>query len=79
MNLLRNFYYSFPVQLFILHFKRYQSLLFFWYILFSAIGGYFMKNYGGDALFLAPEYLGNVNAASAAIVGRWLNSRKPPR
>lgn len=53
----------------ILHFKRYQSLLFFWYILFSAIGGYFMKNYGGDALFLAPEYLGKVNALSAAIVG----------
>ena len=28
-----------------------------------------MKNYGGDAIFLAPEYLGNVNAVSAAIVG----------
>ena len=65
----QNLFYSFPVQLFILHFKRYQSLLFFWYILFSTIGGYFMKNYGGDALFLAPEYLGKVNAASAAIVG----------
>ena len=69
MNFLRNLYYSFPVQLFILHFKRYQSLLFFWYILFSTIGGYFMKDYGGDALFLSPEYLGNVNSASAAIVG----------
>ena len=28
-----------------------------------------MKIYGADALFLAPEYLGKVNAASAAIVG----------
>ena len=28
-----------------------------------------MKLFGADALFLAPEYLGNVNAASAAITG----------
>ena len=28
-----------------------------------------MKNYGADALFLAPEYLGNVNSISAAIMG----------
>lgn len=28
-----------------------------------------MKIYGADALFLAPEYLGKVNAAGAAIVG----------
>ncbi len=28
-----------------------------------------MKNFGADALFLAPEYLGNVNAAGAALVG----------
>ena len=69
MIFLRNIYYSFPVQLFILHFKRYQALLIFWYILFSTITGHFMKIYGADALFLAPEYLGKVNAVSAAIVG----------
>ena len=28
-----------------------------------------MKSFGADALFLAPEYLGNVNALSAAIMG----------
>jgi len=28
-----------------------------------------MKTFGADALFLAPEYLGNVNGAAAAIVG----------
>ena len=28
-----------------------------------------MKNFGADALFLAPEYLGNVNSISAAIMG----------
>lgn len=65
----RNIYYSFPVQLLILHFKRFQILLLFWYILFSTIGSDFMKVFGADALFLAPEYLGSVNTASAAIVG----------
>ena len=28
-----------------------------------------MKLFGADSLFLAPEYLGNVNAGGAAIVG----------
>lgn len=28
-----------------------------------------MKNFGANALFLAPEYLGNVNAAGAALTG----------
>lgn len=65
----RNIYYSFPVQLALLHFKRYQVLLIFWYILFSTIGSDFMKVFGADALFLAPEYLGSVNTASTAIVG----------
>ena len=69
MIFFRNIYYSFPVQLFILHFKRYQILLLFWYILFATVSGQFMKIYGADALFLAPEYLGNVNAASGALVG----------
>ncbi len=66
---LRGFYYSLPVQLVFLHFRRYQVLLVFWFVLFSTIGGMFMKNFGADSLFLAPEYLGNVNAAGFAIVG----------
>src|SRR6185436_5161392 len=65
----RNFYFSFPIQLLILHFKKFQVLLLLWVILFSTIGGHFMKNFGANALFLAPEYLGNVNAASTALVG----------
>jgi hypothetical protein len=28
-----------------------------------------MKTFGADSLFLAPEYLGNVNSISSAIVG----------
>ncbi|MBA2250063.1 MAG: patatin-like phospholipase family protein [Chitinophagaceae bacterium] len=69
LNFLKNLYYSFPIQLLILHFRKYQVLLIFWYILFSTIGSGFMKNFGADALFLAPEYLGNVNAAGGALVG----------
>ncbi|NIG52324.1 hypothetical protein [Chitinophaga sp. Cy-1792] len=62
-------YYSFPVQLLLLHFRKYQVLLLFWVILFSTINGGFAKVFGGDALFLAPEYLGKVNFYSTAILG----------
>jgi hypothetical protein len=66
---LKNIYYFFPVQLFILHFRKFQVLLVFWYMLGSTINSGFMKHYGADALFFSPEYLGDVNALSAAIVG----------
>ncbi len=66
---LRGFYYSFPIQLVFLHFRRYQVLLVFWFILFSTVGGTFMKNFGADSLFLAPEYLGNVDSISFGFVG----------
>lgn len=62
-------YHSFPIQLVFLHFKRFQVLLLFWYLLFSTVGGKFMNSYGADSLFLAPEYLGEVNMASACIMG----------
>jgi hypothetical protein len=63
------FYYSFPVQLVLLHFKKFQVLLVFWFILFSTLNSGFMRSYGANALFFSPEYLGNVNAVSAGIVG----------
>jgi hypothetical protein len=66
---LRGLYYSFPVQLVLLHLKKFQVLLIFWYILFSTVSGNFMKAYGADSLYLAPEYLGHVNAAAASVVG----------
>jgi len=68
-RLLNDIFYSFPVQLFILHFRKYQILLLFWYLLASTINSGFMKSYGADALFFAPEYLGNVSALSGVIVG----------
>jgi hypothetical protein len=67
--LLVKFYYSFPIQLLLLHFRKYQVLLVFWAILFSTVNGNFAKVFGGDALFLAPEYLGHVNFYSTTILG----------
>ncbi|HSU29397.1 MAG TPA: hypothetical protein VLJ68_13510, partial [Chitinophagaceae bacterium] len=66
---LRGFFYSFPVQLVFLHFRKYQILLFFWFVLFSTVNGSFMKIFGADSLYLGPEYLGNVNAFASAMVG----------
>jgi len=66
---LRGFYYSFPVQLLFLHFRKYQVLLLFWFVMFSTINGTFMHTYGADSLYLAPEYLGSVNAFGSGIVG----------
>ncbi|MGZ5286394.1 MAG: hypothetical protein ACXWB9_04375, partial [Flavisolibacter sp.] len=66
---LRGIWYSLPLQLIFLHFRKYQVLLAFWIIMFSVANSSFMKSFGADALFLAPEYLGNVNSISAAIMG----------
>ena len=68
-QILKDIFYSFPVQLFILHFRKFQVLLISWYLLGSTINSGFMKSYGADALFFAPEYMGNVNFWSAGIVG----------
>jgi hypothetical protein len=66
---LKNIYHFFPVQLFLLHFRKNQVLLIFWYILASTLSSQFMKKFGADALFFAPEYLGTVNALGAFFTG----------
>jgi len=66
---LRGIFYSLPVQLIFLHFRKYQVLLIFWLIMFSVADSSFMKSFGADALFLAPEYLGHVSSISCAIMG----------
>lgn len=63
------FIYSLPIQLFLLHFRRNQVLLVFWYILFATVSGNFLQTYGANSLYLAPEYMGNVNALSMSFVG----------
>ncbi len=69
MQYIKAVFFSFPVQLVILHAKKFQVLLIFWFILFSTINGGFMESFGAYALFLAPEYLGKVNSISAGVVG----------
>ncbi len=65
----KNIFYSLPIQLFILHFRKYQVLLIFWYALFSTLASGFMKTFGADALFFTPEYIGAVNMLGAFITG----------
>ncbi len=69
MRILKAIYYFFPVQLLLLQLRRHQVLLIFWAILFSTVDGGFMRSYGAAALFLSPEYLGNVSPLSTAWVG----------
>src|SRR5579863_909414 len=69
LTLLKDLYYSFPIQLLLLSFKRQQFLLFFWIFLVVIIVGRFGVSIGMPAVFLDPEYLGNVGYLSFAIVG----------
>ena len=69
MRILKSIYRFFPVQLLLLHVKKFQVLLIFWLVLFSTLNGGFMHSYGAAALFLSPEYLGDVSPISTAIVG----------
>ncbi|NDA60625.1 MAG: hypothetical protein EBX50_01160 [Chitinophagia bacterium] len=62
-------WYALPVQLFLLHFRKHIELLIIWYILLATITGHFLSNFGADSLFLAPEYMGEVNFLSTTIVG----------
>ena len=68
-GLLRRLYYFLPVQLVLLHFRKYQLLLGFWLILLLTITGHFASHFGASSLFLAPEYLGNINFVSMLLLG----------
>ncbi len=59
----------FPVQLFLLHLRRSHILLIFWLLLFGFVGGVLAEAYGLRYLFLAPEYLNQVDFISYFIVG----------
>ena len=62
-------YYFLPVQLLLLHFRKYQLLLIFWLILFLTITGRFASHFGASSLFLAPEYLGQISFLSMLLLG----------
>ncbi len=66
---LKNVYYSFPLQLVLLHLQKHPLLLTFWLLLFGAVWQFLGVSYGIPLLFLDPEYLGNVNFLSFLVVG----------
>ncbi len=68
-RILSGLYYFLPVQLLLLHFRKYQLLLIFWLILFLTITGNFASHFGASSLFLAPEYLGSISFLSMMLLG----------
>ena len=69
MKYLSNIWFSLPVQLFILHLKKNQVLLFAWGFLIAIIAGKFGSAMGIHYLFLDPEYLNKVGFSSFFIMG----------
>ncbi len=68
-NVLRNIFYSFPIQLVVLHIKNNHLFLLFWVLLGAMATGAIGKTYGTKYLFLNPEYLGHVSFYSFFILG----------
>ena len=68
-RIFQNIYHFFPIQLLINYFKFNQILLLFWIILFALTNNYTGGKFGLNALFLAPEYLHQINFISFAIFG----------
>jgi hypothetical protein len=65
----RGVWFSLPVQLLFLHFRKNQALLVLWYLLFATVNGSFLYKLGAHMLFLYPEYQGNVDFVSTMLVG----------
>jgi hypothetical protein len=68
-KIFRDVFRFLPVQLFLLHFRKYQLFLLFWIVLVLVITGDFAAIFGASTLFLAPEYLGETNFRSMFLLG----------
>lgn len=66
---LRSVFRFLPVQLLLLHFRKYQLFLVFWIILVLTITGDFAAAFGASTLFLSPEYLGKTSFMSMLLLG----------
>ncbi|MCB0613284.1 MAG: patatin-like phospholipase family protein [Phaeodactylibacter sp.] len=64
-----NIYYSFPVQLLIVHLRSNHLLIGTWILFAILLSGFLGRKYGFQYLFLDPEYLGQVNFWSFFFVG----------
>ncbi|GAB5552671.1 MAG: hypothetical protein Sapg2KO_22620 [Saprospiraceae bacterium] len=62
-------YYSFPVQLLVLHIRSHHLLTGMWIILFLLVGAQIGERFGMHYLFIEPEYLGQTSFLSYFILG----------
>lgn len=69
MRLARNIWYSFPVQLLLLHLRKFLFMLLPWVLLALIVTGNMFRRYGWHFLFLDPEYFSSVSVISFFIVG----------
>ncbi|MFT6827048.1 MAG: hypothetical protein ACI9Z3_000295 [Roseivirga sp.] len=69
MSILKKIWFSFPVQLIVVHVKHNQFLLVYWLILFATVNGNFGRNLGIPYLFLDPVYLDEVSIWGFMILG----------
>lgn len=69
LNWVIKFYYLFPIQLLVNHFKRNHVLLICWLVLFAIVTGNFGNYLGIPFLFLDPVYLNQVSFESYFLVG----------
>ncbi|MCB0569841.1 MAG: patatin-like phospholipase family protein [Phaeodactylibacter sp.] len=70
----RTLYYSFPVQLFVLHLRSNHLLIAMWGVFALFLSGSLGRKLGFQYLFLDPEYLGRVNFLSFYFLGLALGS-----
>jgi len=63
------FFYSFPIQLVIMHLKKNQIMILYWLLLFGFITETVALKFGIPFLFLDPEYMGHVGLRSFFIIG----------
>lgn len=68
-RLFSRIFYSFPVQLVLMHFKKNQLMMLYWIILAGFITESLATRFGIPFLFLDPEYMGKVGKRSFFIVG----------
>ena len=66
---LKHFYYSFAIQLCIVHLRNHLILLSCWLLIILMASGNVGKSFGVKYLFLAPEYLGDVGFPSHFFLG----------
>lgn len=66
---IRQIFYSFPIQLLLLHLRSSLLLLLPWVLLLLMMSGLLGRRLGTQYLFLNPEYLGQVDSVSFFVVG----------